>query len=252
MKFRFLMTTVVMAAVFFTTGILHAANGDLIVNGNLGVGTPTPAGKAEINGNMIVDGKLGVGTPTPTEKAEINGNLVVNGGLNVGTAGIKFSDGSTQSISCKMNVVSTEFTNKFSTASTGFVDVTGFSATITPSTAGSKILVMANVNAGMNSATAGGYRILRGTSPIAVPPAVTGYTSVSSASFYSGSGDANNNEESSVIFLDAPATTSPVTYKIQVYAPQGSTLVVNGLGSDAAGQSWSMRTRSSLTLMEIK
>jgi len=79
MKRRMLMVAVVMAAAFFTAGILHAANGDLVVNGNLGVGTPTPAAKAEINGNMIVDGNLGVGTTTPSAKAEINGNVKVNG-----------------------------------------------------------------------------------------------------------------------------------------------------------------------------
>ena len=98
-----MMTVVVSAVLLFSiTGSLFAADGDLIVNGNLGVGTSTPQGKAEVNGNMIVDGdtttkgnattngntivngNLGVGTATPTEKAEVNGNLKVNGNLCVG------------------------------------------------------------------------------------------------------------------------------------------------------------------------
>lgn len=71
-------------AMLFAANVASAANGDLIVNGNLGVGTNTPAAKAEVNGNMIVDGNLGVGTVAPSEKAEINGNLKVDGNLCVG------------------------------------------------------------------------------------------------------------------------------------------------------------------------
>lgn len=79
MKYR-----VFVIAMIFAANVASAANGDLIVNGNLGVGTNTPAAKAEVNGNMIVDGNLGVGTSAPSEKAEINGNLKVDGNLCVG------------------------------------------------------------------------------------------------------------------------------------------------------------------------
>ncbi len=109
MKLRALMITVVFVMSFLITGILYAGNGDLIVNGNLGVGTSTPAAKAEVNGDMIVDGSstvkgntttngntttvgntivngnLGVGTSTPAGKAEVNGNMIVDGNLGVGT-----------------------------------------------------------------------------------------------------------------------------------------------------------------------
>jgi len=84
MKLRILMVAVVTSALFLVTGILYAADGDLIVNGNLGVGTSTPAAKAEVNGNMVVDGNLGVGTKTPSEKAEVNGNLKVSGTVTSG------------------------------------------------------------------------------------------------------------------------------------------------------------------------
>jgi len=123
MKRRVLVVVLVGAISFLFTGVLYAANGDLIVNGNLGVGTTTPAAKAEVNGNMIVggtltvqgnlvtngsttlggstttmtgnaivngnsivNGNLGVGTSTPAAKAQINGNAIVNGNLGVGTS----------------------------------------------------------------------------------------------------------------------------------------------------------------------
>lgn len=89
MKLKVLMIVVV-AAIFLFTGILYAANGDLIVNGNLGVGTSTPTGKAEINGNMIVDGNVGIGTSSPGQP------LTVNGVIQSTTGGIMFPDGSVQ------------------------------------------------------------------------------------------------------------------------------------------------------------
>ncbi len=50
MKLRVLMVTVVVTILLFITGILYAADVDLFVNGNLGVGTTTLQVKAEING----------------------------------------------------------------------------------------------------------------------------------------------------------------------------------------------------------
>lgn len=90
MKIRLLMGTVALAVTFLFTGLLYAANGDLIVNGNLGVGTSTPAGKAEINGSMIVDGNVGIGTSSPGQA------LTVNGVIQSTTGGIMFPDGSVQ------------------------------------------------------------------------------------------------------------------------------------------------------------
>jgi len=36
-------------------GNLYAANGDLIVNGNVGVGTPNPQERLEVNGTIVVN-----------------------------------------------------------------------------------------------------------------------------------------------------------------------------------------------------
>lgn len=64
MKLKALMVVLVLAVISFMTGIVYAADGDLIVNGKLGVGT-TPTEKTEINGNLKVSGNLAVsGTVT--------------------------------------------------------------------------------------------------------------------------------------------------------------------------------------------
>jgi hypothetical protein len=78
MNFRLLMGTVaVLAVTVLFTGLIYAANGDLIVNGNLGVGTTTPAAKAEINGNLKVDGIT-----------TVNGNLNVGGVMSAPTISV--------------------------------------------------------------------------------------------------------------------------------------------------------------------
>jgi len=73
------------------TGYIFAANGDLIVNGNLGVGTASPESKAEINGNMKVDGNMTVqgnlvtsSTSTLGGNTAITGNLVTTGTTTIG------------------------------------------------------------------------------------------------------------------------------------------------------------------------
>lgn len=59
MKLRVLMTTVVLVVIFLITGSVYAANGDLIVNGNVGVGTITPQAKLDVVGDISFekDGK---------------------------------------------------------------------------------------------------------------------------------------------------------------------------------------------------
>jgi hypothetical protein len=148
-------------------------------------------------------------------------------------------------------VVQTVKSDVFGTSSTTYTDVTGFNATITPSSASSKILVVVSGVAGMSGAISGGIRLLRDATPICVGNTLSGYTSSSGPNFYGGSGDGNNNETFSINFLDSPATTSSTTYKLQVYAPQGGNLYFNTLGSFISGQVYSMVTASTIILMEV-
>jgi hypothetical protein len=241
-----------LALFFCMNNVLYAGNGDFTVSGSIGVGQGTPSPSAALDVASSTKGFLPPRMNTASRNAiasPVAGLLIYNTDTNL----YNYYTGSAWLVlATAMNVVSNEFTNVYSTTSTVWVDVPGFSITITPSSVSSKVLVTSNVVAGMNGAVVGYYRIVRGSTPIAVPPDVGGYTSVSSASFYTGSGDANTNKEASVTCLDSPVTTSPVTYKIQVISPQGGTMRVNALGSDVSGASYSARARSSLTLMEVK
>lgn len=150
-----------------------------------------------------------------------------------------------------VQVVSMTKTDTFSTSSTSYIDVPGFSLSITRKFNNSKVLILASGAAGMSGAYSGYLRLLSDGTPICVPPAVSGYVSVSTANFYSGSADANNNETFAINFLDSPTTTTTV-YKFQIASPQGSVMYFNALGSDVSGQTFSARTVSNITLMEIK
>ena len=145
-----------------------------------------------------------------------------------------------------LQVVNTLKNDTFTTSSTSFVDLTGLSATITPSSTTSKIMVMVTVSgAGTDVSGSGptGYVIVRDSTQIAVntslPYDFTGQLAIRSlgASTAVTLNHATN-------FLDSPATVSAITYKIQVRADAG-TLYVNRDGDNAVG------SVSTLTLMEI-
>lgn len=112
-------------------------------------------------------------------------------------------------------------TNSFTTTtSTSFVD-TNLSATITPSSITSKILVLvAQQNCGKVTADSNGrmlFRLLRNSTSI---------LSVSDISAYTASAVQNSGIEVSTSYLDSPATTSAVTYKTQFASNSGTVTVV--------------------------
>ena len=147
-------------------------------------------------------------------------------------------------------VVSTTKTDTFTMSSSTFADVTGLSVTITPTSATSTILVMANLSGqGTNAACTIMGRLVRNSTAIAVGTSVSNRTAASIGAFIAaGTSEMNFG---SVMHLDSPATTSATTYKIQVLSNvNGQTVAVNrSIGdTDSAGFA---RTVSSITVMEI-
>ena len=106
--------------------------------------------------------------------------------------------------------------NSFSTSSTSFTDVTDLTLTITPSSASNKILVMSMLTLRNNLANYNtGARVIRGASTV-----VSGSSADYGDMVFSGD---NRFGTSVYMILDSPATTSALTYKIQVRNEGGST-----------------------------
>ena len=147
-----------------------------------------------------------------------------------------------------LQVASTFKNDTFSTVNTTtFLDVTGLSATITPSSSSNKILVFFNINIGPSSVSL--FRLMRDSTEIA--PATTSGSHNSGWAAYE-SGDSNISELCSGQYLDSPATTSAVTYKVQIKnRGSGYTTNVNRSNSDSTNSGYGHRGSSGITLMEI-
>jgi len=148
-----------------------------------------------------------------------------------------------------LQVVSTTKTDTFSSASTSFVDITGLSVSITPTSATSRILVMYSLMASPSSSSFPLIRLVRDSTAIAVGDAAGSRTQISSTAWASGA-SGNIMDMQSMNFLDSPATTSATTYKLQIYSQNGTTQVINrNLRDDNAN--YEPRGVSTITVMEI-
>jgi len=144
-----------------------------------------------------------------------------------------------------LQVVSTTKTDTFSTSSTSYVDITGLSVSITPSSATSKIYVVLSIS---GSESAGwGYQLVRGSTAICIGD--SGGGSRRQASGGMSVRDTNGVNNGSVSYLDSPATTSSTTYKVQMYVPSSTGYINRTFGDvDAA---YTIRSASTITVMEI-
>jgi hypothetical protein len=148
-----------------------------------------------------------------------------------------------------LQVVSTTKTDTFTMTSSTFADVTGFSATITPSSTSSKIYVAVTTLVGQNvSATSTHLRLLRDSTAISIGDAAGSRTRASSGAY-----SANSNEPVPVAFsfVDSPSTTSATTYKVQMRSTVNTFRSVLNRSDGDADSAVNIRSASTITLMEV-
>jgi hypothetical protein len=151
-----------------------------------------------------------------------------------------------------IQVLQTVKTDPFSTTSNSYVGVTGFSATITPRATTSKVLVLMTTQGATTTGTTssvGGLRIMRGATSLPVGGADTGRSQVASTISTRSTSNLISIGQS-VAFVDSPNTASAVTYSVEAFVIAG-TLFLNRIEFDTAGNNTSMRSVSTLTLMEV-
>jgi hypothetical protein len=167
-----------------------------------------------------------------------------------------------------LQVVHTAKTSTFSGTSVAdnggyYIDVTGLSASITPTTSTSKILVFANLYVG-STATGGGYqqtyrlkRTINGTTTFPILGDLEG-----SRSRATGRLNLYNNASGTVTYRmamhngvhhDSPSTVSAITYQVQIGGYSGASVVYLNRAEtfQAAANDYDAIPVSTLTLMEI-
>jgi hypothetical protein len=141
-----------------------------------------------------------------------------------------------------LQTVQTVLNTTTSTTSATATDVVGFSVTITPTSTTNKVLVTVNLNVGFLSADDTSFLLLRNGTSISIGTGGTNNVS----SYKRGNIISDVGQDTvDIVFLDSPATTSAITYKMQYFTRVG-TLFVNRRGNDNA-----FNVSSSITVQEI-
>ena len=186
--------------------------------------------------------------PTATETTiEQNGSAIAT----LDSTGLTMAAGKTivgSGVGKILQVVQDVKTDTFSTNSQAFVDVTGLSVSITPSSASNKILVMVSLALG-NNGTHSDARLMRDSTAIAIGNASSNRTR---STFHLSSVSNTDIPTPSMTWLDSPATTSAVTYKMQVAVPYSSSYVIYvNRGADDSDAGYAGRLVSTITVMEV-
>ena len=156
-----------------------------------------------------------------------------------------------------LQVVHTVFTGTFSRATSNYdYGAIVTSNAITPSATDSKILIFAVMHmASGNSSGRFGYRVMRvpvGGSAAHITPTQYGAGDGNRQQIASGGRQDNGAQHTPCHFIgiDAPSTTSPVTYSIYTSGESSDTIYLNRTydNTDSASH---YRTSSSITLMEV-
>ena len=147
-----------------------------------------------------------------------------------------------------LQVKQAQFLGNYNFNDASYQDITNLTLDITPSSTSNKILAKCVLCASANSNQRFGVRIVRDGSMIFTPTSLSSRT----AAHIFGSGGGSNipNQPSVIELLDAPSSTSSLTYKVQAHCEASSSLYINST------QTWSddytkFGAVSTLTLMEI-
>lgn len=146
-----------------------------------------------------------------------------------------------------LQVLQTTKTDTFSSSSATWVDITGLSVSITPSSASNKVLIIGVVQAVNGTTTGSVIRLMRDSTAISQATSTGNRQSGSSTELFTGRSD--NYFSSVATYLDSPATTSAVTYKIQIL-PNSYAAYVNRSVADTDSTGYS-RGVSYITVMEV-
>ena len=147
-----------------------------------------------------------------------------------------------------VQVKSTTKTDTFTMASSTFADITGLSVSVTPTSSSSQILIIATVNlVGLNASSTAQLRFVRDSTAIALGDAAGNRTRVTAGMVAQ---DNSTMIPGAASFLDGPASTSALSYKVQIRSDGSNTVYVNRTQFDADTAAYT-RGVSTITVFEV-
>jgi hypothetical protein len=154
-----------------------------------------------------------------------------------------------------LQIIQAVKTDTFSTSNFSWADVPGLSVTITPSSSTSKIMVSAEVKAASSNDYGVLLRLTRDNTPIYLGDLNGNRVQCSSwICTYDTSGTGGYSLlPASMNFLDSPASTSAVTYRVQLSSYSGVTAYINRSNAWQQGGAlgYDGCPPSSITVMEV-
>jgi hypothetical protein len=145
-----------------------------------------------------------------------------------------------------LQVVQATKTDTASVTGTTFTSVS-LSASITPSASTSKILVIASISAGSAASQQALFRLTRGGSVVFQGDAAGSRKQTTSSQ---GVIQAATITTVPLMYMDSPATTSSVTYDIELASNTSGSVFVNRSSTDTDSATFA-RAASSIILMEV-
>jgi len=202
-----------------------------------------------LSGATVIDDiDINVTTDSSGHVTDCNGTVATR---SLTLSDLGYSGATDANYSLIKQVVQGTKTDTASVTGGTFTDV-GLSASITPSSSSSKILVLVQANISGSIGYSMKTRLMRGSTPINIgdaasnrPRATTEATgSYIDVSYYTA-------HSLSMTYLDSPGTTSQVTYKVQYMAYDSYVVYINRSGANLDTSGYDARTASSIVLMEV-
>tara|TARA_B000000609_G_scaffold157984_1_gene153982 strand:- start:2183 stop:3103 length:921 start_codon:yes stop_codon:yes gene_type:complete len=178
------------------------------------------------------------------------------GGSNYGTSGqVLTSTGASTAPSWQdagggklLQVVQTVKTDTWSSSTTAtWVDITGLNVSITPASSSNKVMI--DVHISLSNYSLASFRLLRGSTAIALGNAPGGNRVSATMGPISFTRDGHRTSSASIRFLDTPSTTSSTTYKLQAWTYHGTQYINRSYTNQNAN--YTSSSISTITASEI-
>jgi len=195
---------------------------------------------SDITDGVISTAKLADSSVT---SAKITDGTIASGDLASGVGG---------KILQVVQTTKTDTASITSSSTSTFVDLTGLSVAITPSSTSNKVLVTVSACVTQSTGTLHMNLVRNSTNLLVGDSEGSRLSSTVSSRFDNSPYTYNNNATATFTFLDSPNTTSATTYKLQgtLGATYNGTMYVNRSPGDI-NNDYGPRTASTITVMEV-